>query len=136
MMIFNPLYYVLFIIALFLVWLFQYIILFLIFYKVVELISFSMKFKNKKSLLLKEILFSFICIITNILLIKVCKDFLKFETYDFSMFSGINIAKSFLTNTTTLIGNAFKTYCFLHFLIYINLKLKKYTNFTKVIKEK
>jgi len=135
MIVFNPLYYVLFIIALFLVWLFQYIILLLIFYKVVELISFFMKFKNEKSLLLKEILFSFIYIITNILLIKVCKDFLKFETYDFSMFSGINIAKSFLTNTTTLIGNAFKTYCFLHFLIYINLKLKKYTNFTKVIKE-
>lgn len=136
MMIFNPLYYVLFIIALFLVWLFQYIILFLIFYKVVELISFSMKFKNEKSLLLKEILFSFIYIITNILLIKVCKDFLKFETYDFSMFNGKNIANSFFTNTTILIGNAFKTYCFLHFLIYINLKLKKYTNFTKVIKEK
>lgn len=135
MIVFNPLYYVLFIIALFLVWLFQYIILLLIFYKVVELISFFMKFKNEKSLLLKEILFSFIYIITNILLIKVCKDFLKFETYDFSMFSGINIAKSFLTNTTTLIGNAFKTYCFLHFLIYINLKLKKYTNFVKVIKE-
>ena len=136
MMIFNPLYYVLFIIALFLVWLFQYIILFLIFYKVVELISFSMKFKNEKSLLLKEILFSFIYIITNILLIKVCKDFLKFENYDFAIFSGKNIANSFLTNTTILIGNAFKTYCFLHFLIYINLKLKKYTNFTKVIKEK
>ena len=136
MMVFNPLYYVLFLIALFLVGLFQYIILFLIFYRVIELISFSMKFKNEKSLLLKEILFSFIYIITNILLIKVCKDFLKFETYDFSMFSGINIAKSFLTNTTILIGNAFKTYCFLHFLIYINLKLKKYTNFTKVIKEK
>ena len=135
MIVFNPLYYLLFIIALFLVWLFQYIILLLIFYKVVELISFSMKFKNEKSLLLKEILFSFIYIITNILLIKVCKDFLKFETYDFSMFSGINIAKSFLTNTTALIGNAFKTYCFLHFLIYINLKLKKYTNFVKVIKE-
>ena len=135
MIVFNPLYYLLFIIALFLVWLFQYIILLLIFYKVVELISFSMKFKNEKSLLLKEILFSFIYIITNILLIKVCKDFLKFETYDFSMFSGINIAKSFLTNTTTLIRNAFKTYCFLYFLIYINLKLKKYTNFVKVIKE-
>jgi len=136
MIIFNPLFYIIFSLALFLAWVFQYIILFLIFYKVVEVISFSMKFRNEKTLLLREISYSFFYIIINILLIKVSKDFLKFENYDFSIFNGKNIANSFFTNTTILIGNAFKTYCFLHFLIYINLKLKKYTNFTKVIKEK